>query len=275
METTEAPLFHLRWQIATGADEAIGETPRNRYQENAQGNAPKNAGGNPPPSDPELPLAPEEGISKPSRPAPRPTLSETGSAHSLADAAKNLDELREALTLYEGCPLKAAANLVFADGNPEARVMLIGEAPGAEEDRQGLPFVGPSGKLLDRMLAAIGLDRSSVYITNVLFWRPPGNRQPTPAEISSCLPFVERHIELVDPEILVLLGGAAAKTLMARNEGIMKLRGKWFEYESRGMSRPIPAIATFHPAYLLRSPIQKRAAWADFLAIQTKLREGR
>lgn len=271
METTEAPLFQLRWQIAIGADEVIGETPRNRYQENAQGTVM----GNPPLSGPELPLAPEGTARKPSRPAPRPTLPETGSAHSLADAAKNLDELREALLLYEGCPLKAAANLVFADGNPEARVMLIGEAPGAEEDRQGLPFVGPSGKLLDRMLAAIGLDRSSVYITNVLFWRPPGNRQPTPAEISSCLPFVERHIELVDPEILVLLGGAAAKTLMARNEGIMKLRGKWFEYESRGMSRPCPAIATFHPAYLLRSPIQKRAVWADFLTIQTKLQEGR
>lgn len=266
MEIVGTSLFHLRWQIATGADEAIGEVPRNRYQENAKGNFP--------PSSPGLPLAPKRGGSKPSTAVPRSTLSETGSAHSLADAAKNLDELREALLLYEGCPLKAAATLVFADGNPQAKVMLIGEAPGAEEDRQGLPFVGPSGKLLDRMLAAIGLNRSSVYITNVLFWRPPGNRQPTPAEISSCLPFVERHIELVDPEVLVLLGGAAAKTLMARNEGIMKLRGKWFEYESRGMSRPIPAIATFHPAYLLRSPIQKRAAWADCLAIQEKLRRG-
>ncbi|MGB1547376.1 MAG: uracil-DNA glycosylase [Alphaproteobacteria bacterium] len=263
METTEASLFHLRWQIATGADEAIGEKPRNRYQENAMGK--------PPPPGPELPLAPEKTARKPSH----AVSAETASARSLADTAKNLDELREALMLYDGCPLKAAANLVFADGNPEAKVMLIGEAPGAEEDRQGLPFVGPSGKLLDRMLAAIGLDRKSVYITNVLFWRPPGNRQPTPAEIAACLPFVERHIELVDPEILVLLGGPAAKTLTARNEGIMKLRGKWFEYESRGMSRPCSAIATFHPAYLLRSPIQKRTAWADFLAIQAKLREGR
>ncbi|MCE2509779.1 MAG: uracil-DNA glycosylase [Alphaproteobacteria bacterium] len=261
MESTEVSFSHLRWQIEAGANEAVGEQPRNRYQETTMGR--------PPPSDPELPLAPEEAAPK------RAASAETASARSLADAAKNLDELREALALYEGCPLKGAARLVFADGNPQARVMLIGEAPGAEEDRQGLPFVGPSGKLLDRMLTAIGLDRGSVYITNVLFWRPPGNRQPTPAEISSCLPFVERHIELVDPEILVLLGGPAAKTLMARNEGIMKLRGKWFEYESRGMSRPCPAIATFHPAYLLRSPIQKRTAWADFLAIQAKLRQGR
>ncbi len=274
METTETTLFQLRWLIEAGADETIGAEPRNRYQESAKKASPTSSPHAAPKAGPHAPPKTEPRLAtQPSATAPAaPAAPETGSAHSLADAAKNLEELREALLLFEGCPLKETANLVFADGNPKAKVMLIGEAPGAEEDRQGLPFVGPSGKLLDRMLAAIGLDRRSVYISNVLFWRPPGNRTPTPAEISACLPFVERHIELVDPEILVLLGGPAAKTLMGRNDGIMKLRGKWFEYESRGMSRPVPTIASFHPAYLLRSPIQKRAAWADFLAVQAKLR---
>ena len=256
MKNTESDVARLRWLIEAGADEAVGNQPRNRYQENAEAASPKTA----PPK-----------TASPKTASPKTTLPEVSSAHSLADSAKTLEELRQALLLFEGCSLKETARLVFADGNPKAKVMLIGEAPGAEEDRQGTPFVGPSGKLLDQMLAAIGLDRTSVYISNVLFWRPPGNRQPAPAEISACLPFVARHIELVDPDMLVLLGGSAAKTLMARNEGIMKLRGKWFEYESPGMSRPIPAIASFHPAYLLRSPIQKRIAWADFLEIQTKL----
>jgi len=271
METTETTLFQLRWLIEAGADETIGAEPRNRYQESAQKASPTSSPQAPSRTGPHAPPKAEPRLAAQPSATP-PGAPETGSARSLADAAKNLEELREALLLFEGCPLKETANLVFADGNPKAKVMLIGEAPGVEEDRQGLPFVGPSGKLLDRMLAAIGLDRRSVYISNVLFWRPPGNRTPTPAEISACLPFVERHIELVDPEILVLLGGPAAKTLMGRSDGIMKLRGKWFEYESRGMSRPVPTIASFHPAYLLRSPIQKRAAWADFLAVQAKLR---
>jgi DNA polymerase len=148
--------------------------------------------------------------------------------------------------------------------------MLVGEEPGAEEDRSGRPFVGPAGQLLDRMLAAIGLDRSGVYITNVVYWRPPGNRQPTAAEVAACLPFIARHIELVSPEIVVAVGGAAAKTLLARNEGITKLRGRWFQYESVGMSRPIPATATYHPAYLLRQPAQKRMAWRDLLMLREK-----
>lgn len=262
METTGNTVFQLRWLIEAGADEAIGALPRNRYQESARPPEPARVS-----ALPEAPL-PKHGGN------PTPVPPETGSARSLADGAKNLEELREALLRFEGCPLKNTASLVFADGNPKARVMVIGEAPGAEEDRQGLPFVGASGKLLDRMLEAIGLDRTSVYISNVLFWRPPGNRPPTPAEISACLPFVERQIELVDPDMLVLLGGSAAKALIARNEGILKLRGKWFEYESRGMTRPVPTIASFHPAYLLRSPIQKRLAWADFLAVQTKLQDG-
>jgi len=161
---------------------------------------------------------------------------------------------------------------VFADGNPEARIMLIGEAPGADEDRLGRPFVGASGQLLDRMLACIGLDRRSAYITNVIFWRPPGNRPPTAAEIAACLPFVERHIELVAPEVLVLLGAASAQTLLARNDGISRLRGRWFQFESAGMARPVPVMPTYHPAYLLRQPAQKRAAWRDWLAILARLK---
>ncbi len=153
--------------------------------------------------------------------------------------------------------------------------MIIGEAPGAEEDRQGLPFVGAAGRLLDRMLAGIGLDRNSVYITNILVWRPPGNRTPTGTEIAACLPFVERHIELVDPEYLMLTGGISAKTLLGRSEGILKLRGRWFHYQHAGMARPIPALASLHPAYLLRQPAQKRLAWRDFLALKEALESGR
>ncbi len=194
-------------------------------------------------------------------------------AASLAAPARSVAELAAAVAAFEGCPLKrTATNLVFADGNPQARLMLVGEAPGGDEDRIGRPFVGVSGQLLDRILAGIGLDRRSAYITNVVFWRPPGNRKPTPAEVAACLPFVERHIELVDPEILVCLGEAAARTLLARTDGITRLRGRWFDYASAGMARPVPAMPTFHPAYLLRQPAQKRAAWRDWLAIRTRLK---
>jgi DNA polymerase len=151
--------------------------------------------------------------------------------------------------------------------------MLIGEAPGADEDRIGRPFVGVSGQLLDRELAAVGYDRTNALITNVLFWRPPGNRTPTPAEVAACLPFVERMVEIVDPAVLVLVGGIAAKTMLARSEGIMKLRGRWLEFQTPRMARPVPTIATFHPAYLLRSPGQKRLAWQDMLAIKGRMAE--
>jgi uracil-DNA glycosylase len=161
---------------------------------------------------------------------------------------------------------------VFADGNPEARVMFVGEAPGADEDRQGLPFVGVSGQLLDRMLASIGLDRATgFYITNIVFWRPPGNRTPTTNEIAVCLPFLERHIELVAPKVLVCLGGPSAKTLLGRAEGITRLRGQWHSYASPRMAAPIDAMAVFHPAYLLRSPAHKREAWRDLLEIRDRL----
>lgn len=263
----------LAWQFDMGADEALDESPRDRLSA-------------PPPKPAARPATPQ--ASSQARPAPpaAPAIWTPGearlvspdaavaSARSLAEGARTLEELKAALQAFEGCELKkTATNLVFADGNPAGRVMLIGEAPGADEDRRGLPFVGVSGQLLDRMLAAIGLTRESAYISNILFWRPPGNRTPTPAEIAACLPFVERHITLVDPTHVMLLGGLAAKTLLASNEGILKLRGRWGKLQPPGLSHPVPALATLHPAYLLRQPAQKRLAWRDFLAFRAALDE--
>ena len=197
------------------------------------------------------------------------------SARHLAAEAQSIEDLRAALLAFDGCALKATAtNLCLFDGNPEAKVMIIGEAPGAEEDRQGRPFVGAAGQLLDRMLAPIGLDRQSVYITNLLFWRPPGNRNPTAAEVAACLPFLQRQIELVDPSHLLLLGASSVRTLLARQEGILKLRGRWAHYQQAGLSRPLPAMPTLHPAYLLRQPAQKRLAWRDFLTFARAFRAG-
>ncbi|MFN4283082.1 MAG: uracil-DNA glycosylase family protein [Alphaproteobacteria bacterium] len=286
-------LAALRWQVEAGADEAIADAPVDRFAlppkaANEMGSKaakaeavaqPAAAPAQPRPA-PQMPAMPKASAAL----AQAPTYSATPgaanaealqSASALAGAAKSLDDLRAALVAFEGCGLKkTATNLVFADGNPQARVMFIGEAPGADEDRQGLPFVGVSGQLLDRMIGHIGLTRAeSAYITNVLFWRPPGNRTPTPDEIGACLPFVERHIELIDPAVIVLVGGIAAKTLLARSEGITRLRGQWHTYETPRMSHPVPIIATFHPAYLLRSPGQKRDAWKDLLAIQEKMDE--
>jgi DNA polymerase len=193
-------------------------------------------------------------------------------AREAAKAAVDLSALREALQQFDGCALKkTATNLVFADGNPTADVMLVGEAPGADEDRQGKPFVGVSGQLLDRMMAAIGLDRSTFYITNVCFWRPPGNRKPTEAELAAQLPFVTRHIELVRPKILVLVGGSSAQGLLGLNDGITRLRGRWFDYASSNLPKPIPTIPIFHPAYLLRQPGLKREAWRDLLKLRQRL----
>jgi uracil-DNA glycosylase len=191
-------------------------------------------------------------------------------AREAAKTAASLDELRAILDRFEGCGLKATATqLVFADGNPRARVMFVGEAPGRDEDIEGLPFVGRSGKLLDRMMAAIGLDRESAYIANIIPWRPPGNRTPTPQESAICLPFTLRQIELADPDLLVCLGGPSAQTLLNVRDGILKTRGRWFAYHTG--TREIRAIATLHPAYLLRQPLQKRLAWRDFLAIKKAL----
>src|SRR4028119_304259 len=189
-------------------------------------------------------------------------------AREQARHAQSLEELEAILAGFDGCALKfSAKNLAFADGNPEGRVMLVGEAPGADEDRIGKPFMGRSGPLLDRMLAAIGLDRSDVYIANVVPWRPPGNRTPTPQEIAICRPFIERQIELAKPESLVCLGGPAAQTLLNIKEGILKTRGRWFPYRTED-GREVRTLATLHPAYLLRQPLQKRLGWRDFQALR-------
>jgi DNA polymerase len=203
--------------------------------------------------------------------APLPAADAAVSAARTAAAhAKTLDELRDTLARFEGCALKATAkNLVFADGNPQARAMFVGEAPGADEDREGLPFVGRSGKLLDRMMAAIGLDRTSAYIANIVPWRPPGNRTPTPQETAACFPFITRQIELANPDVLVCLGGPATLALLGAREGITKSRGRWFDYDTG--TRTIKALATFHPAYLLRTPVAKRLAWRDMLALKKAL----
>ncbi len=194
------------------------------------------------------------------------------SARDAARTAPTLEALRELLEKFDGCALKfTATRLVFADGNPQARIMFVGEAPGRDEDIEGLPFVGRSGKLLDRMIAAIGLDRSSAYIANVIPWRPPGNRTPTPQETQICLPFIQRQIELVNPDVLVTLGNPSTQTLLSTREGIMRTRGRWFEYHTG--TRAIRALATFHPAYLLRSPSYKRMAWQDLRAIAKVLEQ--
>jgi uracil-DNA glycosylase family 4 len=207
----------------------------------------------------------------PSKPALQvPSEAVVMAAREAASQARTLDELRAILSGFEGCNLRfTATNLVFADGNPQAPVMFVGEAPGFEEDIQGLPFVGRSGQLLDRMLKAIGLDRTSAYIANVIPWRPPGNRTPTPQETEICRPFIERQIALADPDILVPLGGASAKQLLGVTDGILRLRGQWRDYETA--MRRIRAIATLHPAYLLRQPLQKKLAWRDLLAIKAAL----
>jgi DNA polymerase len=197
------------------------------------------------------------------------------SARRLVAEASSLAALESAVRAFEGCGLKrTATNTVFADGAAGAALMVIGEAPGADEDRLGRPFVGRSGQLLDRMLAAIGYDRRhNAYITNVLFWRPPGNRKPTNEEIAACLPFVWRHIALLRPKAVMMCGGTATGALLGRADGIMRLRGRWFPLAVEGLDTPVPAIATYHPSFLLRSPARKGEAWRDLLALQSKLKD--
>ena len=256
----------LAFYLEAGVDCALSEAPVNRL------------------ADPDkLPAAVEAtpaqaqparatpAIISPARAEPPPAPEQAiASAREAARTAPTLEVLRDLLEKFDGCALKSTATrLVFADGNPRARVMFVGEAPGREEDIEGLPFVGRSGKLLDRMIAAIGLDRSSVYIANVIPWRPPGNRTPTPQETQICLPFIQRQIELVDPDVLVTLGNPSTQTLLGTREGIMRTRGKWFDYDTG--RRVIRALATFHPAYLLRSPSYKRLSWQDLRAIAKAL----
>jgi len=263
----------LAFYAEVGVDAALSEEPSNRFA-----------------ADETRPAAPTRQIQRqspeastagqnqaPVSTAPRmavavPDEGQVALARERASKASTLDELRQQMAEFEGCNLKfTAKNLVFADGNPGADVMLVGEAPGRDEDLEGLPFVGRSGQLLDRMLAAIGLDRQSVYIANVIPWRPPGNRTPTPQETEICRPFIERQVELVAPKVLVTLGGPSAKTLLDAAEGVLRLRGTWKEHVTAS-GTSIPAMPTLHPAYLLRNPAHKKLAWRDFLEVKAKLR---
>ena len=267
----------LDWYRAMGVDEVIGERPINRLSpaptsSDARGAAARTE--QPSPSGRAV-----AGTAAPIRRAPfqghllQSPGSAAASAREIAAACHDLAALEAAVSDFDGCALRETAlNLCFADGGPDAEVMLIGEAPGAEEDRLGRPFVGQSGKLLDKMLATIGLQRDSVYITNVIYWRPPGNRSPTQAEIAACQPFLERQIELLRPKIIVFLGGIAARGLLGVKEGVTKLRGRRFAYTTADGTR-IAAMITFHPAFLLRQPAQKRFAWRDLLALRQRLDE--
>ena len=291
MALLEHPQQILAWYLEAGVDEAVGEAPLDRYALAGEAQAQRAAQ-----ADALLKAAEAERATAPPKPAgsrgqsassgardasgPTPVRPVEGgvsdeqvkSAVDLAAAAKTVDALRAALEGFDGCPLKKSAmNLVFGDGNPEAKIVFIGEAPGADEDRQGLPFVGASGQLLDKMMASIGLDRSQVFISNTVFWRPPGNRTPHAGEIAVCLPFVERLIEIIDPAMLVTVGGPATHSLLAQQGSVSKLVGRWFTFETPRMSHPIAATALYHPAYLLRSPAMKRQAWQNLLAIRKKL----
>jgi uracil-DNA glycosylase len=267
-ESTPTVAQLLAFYLEAGVDCALAEQAVDRLAETDK------AATAPPPN---LEASP----ASPAHPAPAiatiadvklPPEAAIASAREAARTAPSLEVLRSLLENFDGCALRSTATrLVFADGNPKAHIMFVGEAPGREEDIEGLPFVGRSGKLLDRMIAAIGLDRSKVYIANVIPWRPPGNRTPTPQETQICLPFIQRQIELVDPDILVTLGNPSTQTLLSTREGIMKTRGRWLEYDTG--TRTIRAMATFHPAYLLRSPSYKRLAWQDLRAIAKALEQ--
>ncbi|WGF86547.1 uracil-DNA glycosylase [Marinivivus vitaminiproducens] len=268
MSDRDAPLAAwLDWYALMGVTDVVGEHAADRFQAGRSDEPPETAAHS----------AEAEAI-RTAAPAPRAAPPETvplglgddpyQQGRRTAEACNSLDELIQALRDFDGCALKTTAlNLCVADGNPEARIMLIGEAPGAEEDRQGRPFCGPSGQLLDRMLTTIGLSRETVYITNLVYWRPPGNRQPSAAEIAVCQPFLERQIELVRPRVIQFVGGMSARVLLDAKEGVTRLRGRRFTYQPRS-GEPIPALVMFHPAYLLRSPVQKRFAWRDLLALQ-------
>jgi len=282
-------LSALAWLVDAGADEAVLEEPVDRFV--VKPNPPLEGGGRNSDRPSKKPTAFSGKGTQPSQPDPSPkfaaqistlpqgegahaasTTDPIGSAMEMAAACNTLAELKAALEAFEGCALKkGAANTVFADGTPAKHILFIGEAPGAEEDRRGLPFVGRAGKLLDKMLEAIGLSRAeNVYITNVLNWRPPGNRDPDPTEVAMCIPFLRRHIELVDPGIVVLLGKVAVKNVAGIGEGIMATRGRWLQYFVNG--RMVPVMPTLHPAYLLRQPAHKKLAWRDLQAVDEKIR---
>lgn len=249
------PKALLEWYVEAGVDEAVAATPQNRFAS---------------PTLHEEPMA--KSAAKPAlAPALTPPPSKAlAQARALADAAKTLDELRDAVKNFDGCALKkTATNTVFADGNPNAKVMVIGEAPGEKEDQQGIPFCGLSGQLLDKMFATIGLSRAeNLYITNTIFWRPPGNRNPSPEELAVCEPFVEKHIALMNPTMLICAGSVSATNMLKSKQGISKLRGSLHTYHNRYMEKPVDVAIVFHPSYLLRSPSQKKLAWQDLLQIK-------
>lgn len=264
----DALLAALAWQIELGVDECIAEAPLNRFEEVAK--APKSKPKQNPATTP-LPAAKK--VAPP--PAEDDLSGAVTEAQRAASAATTLEELRTAMEGFDGCPLKRGArNTVFADGNPAAKVMFIGEAPGRDEDRQGKPFVGRSGQLLDRMLAAIGLDRASddpakaAYITNVLPWRPVENRDPSTDEAVMLWAFLERHIQLAEPEIIVALGKSPAAALLERPVAITRMRGRWMTPARTGGK---PLLLTFHPAYLLRQPLEKAKSWRDLLSLRAVL----
>jgi len=266
----------LRWYIVQEVDDTIGEEPVDRFAAPAAVVTTAAAATPAPPAAaaPARPAAPRPSAPLPRPPVPMESPQVVEDARTLAERCSTIAELEAAVQAFEGCALKRTAkHTVFADGVPGAPVMVVGEAPGADEDRLGKPFVGVSGQLLDRMFEAIGMSRQrDLYITNILFWRPPGNRTPTVAEQAMCLAFTRRHIELARPKVLVLAGGVAAKVVLDTTEGITRLRGKWTTYRLADGTE-IPTLPTFHPAFLLRTPASKRQSWWDLLAIDKKLTE--
>ncbi|MGB3445320.1 MAG: uracil-DNA glycosylase [Xanthobacteraceae bacterium] len=256
----------LAFYLEAGVDCALLDEPPNRLLDPEI--APPPATVPSPPTNRPAP-APAVIARAPASATPAPDVA-IASARDAARTAPTLEALRALLETFEGCALKqTATRLVFADGNPQARIMFVGEAPGRDEDLEGIPFIGRSGKLLDLMMGAIGLDRTTAYIANVLPWRPPGNRDPSPQETQICLPFIKRQIELVDPDVLVCLGKPSSQAVLELKDGIMRTRGRWHNYDTG--TRTIRAMATFHPAYLLRQPIHKRLAWQDLRAISKAL----
>ena len=263
----------LRWYVDQGIDEAIGEDAIDRFAAPAPQPTPLPVQQRAPAAP--TPIRPAPAAAAPPRgPVPIESPQLVEDARALAQRCNSVEELEAAVRAFEGCALKRTAkNTVFADGVSGSPIMVVGEAPGADEDRLGKPFVGVSGQLMDRMFDAIGMSRErDLYITNILFWRPPGNRTPTLAEQAICMAFTRRHIELAGPKVLVLAGGTAAKSVLDTTEGIMRLRGKWTNL-SLDDGSAVPTLPTFHPAYLLRTPASKRQSWSDLLSLDKKLRE--
>jgi uracil-DNA glycosylase family 4 len=260
----------LDFYLALGVDEAMGDEPLDRRRAEPPPLAVRPPESRPVRSNPE-PLSAPRAAAPPLDLAALSPDRGLADARSLAAGCTSIAALEAAIRSFDGCALKQTAmSTVVYDGAPDAPLLVIGEAPGGEEDRLGKPFVGPAGQMLDKMLAAIGLDRSRVCITNMVFWRPPGNRKPTDAELALCLPFVERFLFLMNPKVVLLAGGTPAQTLLGRTDGITKLRGRWFDWtDSRGAT--IPMLPSYHPSYLLRSPGQKRDAWRDFLILADRL----